>query len=55
MTYLVIRAWCGKPLGIKKDDAPEQLNPATTHSICPECKQKALTELNIQQKEGEKS
>lgn len=55
MTYNVICAWCGKNLGTKTDDQPETPEPASTHSICPECKQKALTELNTPNKEGELS
>ena len=46
MTYIVICAWCGKILGTKRDDQPETSEPDSTHSICPECKQKALAELN---------
>ena len=55
MTYNVICAWCGKIIGTKRDDQPESSEPASTHSICPECKRQILAELNPQQQEGELS
>jgi DNA-directed RNA polymerase subunit RPC12/RpoP len=55
MTYHVICAWCGKKIGIKPAEEPESTEDAITHAICPECKQKALAEIDSQLKEGEES
>ncbi|BBO79717.1 hypothetical protein DSCO28_02830 [Desulfosarcina ovata subsp. sediminis] len=48
---MVIRrvcAWCGRDMGTKEceSDCPEGVEDPITHTICPECKAKALAELN---------
>ena len=55
MTYHVICAWCGKRIGAKQESETESTEDAITHSICPECKEKALAEIDSQLKEGEES
>jgi hypothetical protein len=55
MTYQVICAWCGKKIGIKQAEESESTEDAITHSICLECKQKALAEIDNQLQEGEES
>ena len=55
MTYHVICAWCGKKIGTKQENETESIGDTITHSICPECKQKALAEIDNQLKGGEES
>jgi len=53
MRFFVVCAWCGKSIGIKQAEEAESTEDAITHSICPECKEKALAEINSQLQEGE--
>ena len=60
MVYKIQCAWCGKDQGTKEDassDFAEKLKsmglPVVSHSICPECRVKALKEAESKMK-GEK-
>ena len=43
-----ICAWCGRYLGSKECQCPphQSIEKAITHSICPDCLQKALAEID---------
>jgi hypothetical protein len=47
MLIKIVCSWCGRPLGFKKGENADLsgIPEPISHSICPECKEKALAEL----------
>jgi DNA-directed RNA polymerase subunit RPC12/RpoP len=45
MPLKIICAWCGKYLGEKEASDTNKSTHCITHSICPDCKEKVMLEL----------
>jgi len=46
MTYLIVCAWCSKKMGEKECPDAQPMDKPISHSTCPECLEKELSEIN---------
>ena len=52
MIYRIVCAWCGKEMGVKECPGSNDKDGTITHSICEDCKTKAMAEIEQLKKGG---